>query len=224
MLVTIDNAPVTPSCTIFKDYQTSNGVFQLHPLTGTLAKDRKVFRSTGIWYRFFGTVDSDVSQERSVVTFMNPVFFDYLTFEDEGITFLRSVGNHSPNNTESCPTRFDSSATPRGELQSNLAESENIVATDGINNNKTIKIVLHDAVHRLIKASLPSKCHMVSRYAHKCYFIDTDVLSKHGRHCVESHEDTKCSGALRAELLCRISPKSVNKYGMIVFRYILGCT
>jgi len=51
----------------------------------------------------------------------------------------------------------------------------------------------------------------------KCNVIDTDILSKHGRHCVEFHEDPKCSGTLCAELLYRISRKSDNKYGMIVF-------
>jgi len=43
VLVTTDNAPVTPSCTIFKGYQTSNCASPLHPISaGTLAKDRNI--------------------------------------------------------------------------------------------------------------------------------------------------------------------------------------
>jgi len=89
VLVTTDKAPFIPSCTIFKGYQTSNCAIPLHPISaGTLAKDRNIFRSTGIRHSFFGTLVPDVSQERSDVTFMNPVFCDDLTFDDEGITFI----------------------------------------------------------------------------------------------------------------------------------------
>jgi hypothetical protein len=35
-----------------------------------------------------------------------------LTFEDEGITILRNVGNYSPKNTASHPGRVESSKTP----------------------------------------------------------------------------------------------------------------
>jgi hypothetical protein len=102
VVVKIDSSPVMSSCTIFKGYQTSNCAFPLHSIaTGTLAKFSKRFGSTGIRHPFFGTVVPEVFQERSDVTFMNAVFFDNLTFADEGITFRRSVWNHSPNDTAS---------------------------------------------------------------------------------------------------------------------------
>jgi hypothetical protein len=45
----------------------------------------------------------------------------------------------------------------RNENVSQISQPEYILAKDEMNKNRTIEIVLHDAVYRLIKASLPSK-------------------------------------------------------------------
>ena len=70
----------------------------------------------------------------------------------------------------------------RNENVSQISQSQKILATDVISKNRAIKIVLHDAVYRLIRDTLPSKCHMVSRYTHKSNIIDTDILMILGKN------------------------------------------